>query len=254
MDKVPLCFSWLDAGSSADECRMPIEFPRLKELRNIRGLCTLVQYSQLPKRLPTLELVGAVHSVDMLAKTKMPAVGRLFLSMVHVSRADNLNFLTALGQLPWRGHTYTSLGVVMHGSAKYSLDADIVCETLTRFVISAPTSISTLLAIIRQLPSLTSLKLLRLVDKNSSVADVDDLLLQHPEGMYPSAIQSLGYGCRSCDCSHDVIVRVTQHLLVKLPRLEQFLGVHVPAAPLLKFIDCHKAEHPQLGVIQCRFN
>ncbi|KAJ2688137.1 hypothetical protein H4R19_006587, partial [Coemansia spiralis] len=231
-----------------------LRFPSMEELsvHCVQDICPLLEYAVLPPHMESISIDIKSATFQQLADVVLPATKRLSLSISLGSDGDPSG-LPTINRLLESAHGSESLELNINDDQLPVVPESITCTTLTHLLISGPTSVDTMLALIKRLPNLTGLRF-----HNLDLSDVQtDISV--PEAGEDANVEPLSTSLRGLAINYDweqhspdMALAVAKYVLLKLPTMTKLLATQTPKDPVLEFVKAYAPRYPHLDGIKLR--
>ncbi|KAJ2687696.1 hypothetical protein H4R19_006617 [Coemansia spiralis] len=212
----------------------------------------MLEYAVLPPRMESILIGMRSTTFQQLADVALPATKRLALSVYHRSGGDPSG-LPAINRLLASARGCESLELEIRDDELSVVPESITCTGLTRLSVSGPTSVDTMLALIKKLPKLTGLTFydldLRDVQTDISVPEADEDAIVEP---LSTSLRGLAINYDRRRHSPDTGVAVAKYMLFRTPTMTRLIAVQIPNDPVLAFVEAYAPRYPHLSGIALR--
>ncbi|KAJ2806534.1 hypothetical protein H4R21_000828 [Coemansia helicoidea] len=241
---------YLESGTSGghrDGHPWRLLFPNLKRLNiSAQENCPLLEYAVLPPRMEYISIQAVSSSYRGIANLVLPVTKRLYLGVAIGSHGDTSG-LPAINRILESARGSESLELNIEDPLLRVVPESITCTALTLLVVSAPSSVDTMLAFIERLPNLVSLSLINL-HLSGIQADISI-----PEADEDTAVEPLSMSLESLAIIYDAELylpeaaeAVAKYLLLSIPTLTHVFAMPTPSYEVLDFVEAYAPRYPRL--------
>ncbi|KAJ2807686.1 hypothetical protein H4R21_000378 [Coemansia helicoidea] len=185
-----------------------------------------------------------------IAHVVLPATKFISIGVSSLSRGDPSG-LPAINRILENARGSETLEMRIMDSELRVVPESITCTTLAHLLISAPTSVDTMLEFIKVLPNLVMMMLNDLdlsdIRTDMSVPDADDESISEP---LHTSLRTLTLDYDRERHSPDTAVTVVKCVLLRIPTLEKLCASQVPVRPVASFIKAHMPRYPHLSSVE----
>ncbi|KAJ2704408.1 hypothetical protein H4R19_005243, partial [Coemansia spiralis] len=253
-------FGVFDPAQSTRPCSARLVFPRLKCLavKNVYSYCPVIAHGVFPRQLDLLETECSASVLGLLGKIRFQSLRRATIAVVcdDAELPRVLQDTSRVAAATAGGGSATTKISVLSGQID-ARNVDIDWSATTTIQALASVSFGAMLAILARAPALRELMVHDLALDGRAVhaaALALEGLERCPLPYLPSKVTHLLLGHRPYTYSVDMAVAATKYLLLRLPSLKKLTTFHIPLAPIVEFVNAHKAQHPHLEGVELVFD
>ncbi|KAJ2715928.1 hypothetical protein H4R19_000929 [Coemansia spiralis] len=231
-----------------------LRFPSLEGLsvHCSQDICPVLEYAVLPPHMVSISIEMKSATFQQLVDVVLPATKSLSLSVSRSSGGDPSG-LPAINRLLESARGSESLELkIMDGQLELSPES-ITCTSLTRLLVSGPTSVDTMVAFIDRLPKLRELTFYKLdlsdVQTDTSVPEADEDANVEPLSTSLSVL-AINYDVERH--SPDTAVAVAKYILLRIPTMTELITAQTPKNPVVEFVKAYAPRYPHLNGIALR--
>ncbi|KAJ2714547.1 hypothetical protein H4R19_001669 [Coemansia spiralis] len=229
-----------------------LRFPSLERL-NIHcseDVCPVLEYAVLPPHMESIFIDMKSSTFQQLADVALPATKRLSLSVSWGSDGDPSG-LPTINRLLKNARGSESLELNINDDQLSVVPESITCTGLTSLLVSGPTSVGTMIALIDKLPKLSGLTFYNLdlsdVQTDISVPEADEDANVEP---LSTSLRVLAINYDMERHSPDIAVAVAKYILLRIPTMTELIAAQTPKDPVLAFVEAYAPRYPYLGGVE----
>ncbi|KAJ2782349.1 hypothetical protein H4R18_002333 [Coemansia javaensis] len=227
-----------------------LNFPRLRKLNVLctQDACPLLEYAVLPGRMEEVTIKAATLVLPRISGMSLPAARRLKIAITSAPDDDNdPAVLAAVGRILKNSPKSKYAWLEVSSSELPVLPEHIAFTPLTALEIWAPTSVDTMLQLIRRLPRLTTLALLSWtlgdIQEDISVPEPGaDCLVEPLSTRLATMVLQIDHNAEPLS----MFVLAVKYLLLSIPTLARLRSTWIPKEPVMEVVEAYSEQYPHL--------
>ncbi|KAJ1720376.1 hypothetical protein LPJ61_006169 [Coemansia biformis] len=232
-----------------------LSFPKLRMalIYCPSDICPVLDYAVFPAEMDKIEFSGTPAMIRSIAEMKLPKLQRLVIGIQDDVGVDS-DVYSTIKRIMANVQATRVRGLSINKDDVFITPEHVTGMDITSLAISSPTSITTMIALLKAVPGLQHLSIDNIsldgLPSDNLVPDPCDHLPVEP---FDTRITRLLYTFKSSQFPPDRMVAAIKYLLLRIPTLEKFYGGEAPRFEIRDFALEYAPWYPHLATIRLVF-